>query len=173
MASSDEMKFVSATKWREVCVVQSELRQRYQSSCATESETFTDRTTTMSSRRKLFDSTIIGALPCDHLAIASTHDSSSRYLHQGEITRRSMISVNPFRTAGIGSQLDPADRTCARSRRSPLATPPTRDEEISRAEGEYRVNVVHLLFADRRVNLKIYSCFRRMIFLIYFQIFTR
>lgn len=92
--------------------------------CATESVTFTDHSTTMSDRTKLFDSkNIRGSSVRSPRAIASTHDSSSRYLRQGEITRRSMISVDPLRTAGIGSALDPADRTCARSRRSPLARP--------------------------------------------------
>lgn len=124
----DEMKFVSATKWREACVVQSwsGLRQRYQSSCVRDRERDFHRpydddecpTVQNFSIRQPSD-----ALPCDHLAIASTHDSSSRYLRQEEITRRSMISVDPFRTAGIGSALDPADRTCARSRRAPLARP--------------------------------------------------
>lgn len=127
--------------------------------------------------QNLFDSTTIGALPCDHLAIASTHDSSSRYLRQGEIARRSTISLDPFRTAGIGSALDPADRMCARSRRSPLASrlraiaEIARDEEISRAEGEYRVKC--RLFADLRVNFKIYFRFRSIVFLTYFNIFTR
>jgi len=49
--------------------------------------------------------------------------------------------VDTFRLAGIGSALDPADRTCARSRRSLLASrlraiEIARDEEISRTEGD-------------------------------------
>lgn len=72
---------------------------------------------------KLFDLTIIEALPCDHLAIASTHDPSSRYHRAKEKNARRFNGiVDSFRTAGIGSALDPADRTCARSRRSPLAS---------------------------------------------------
>lgn len=53
----------------------------------------------------------------------SRHDPSSRYHYrEGEIARRFNGIVDPFRTTGIGSALDPADQTCTRSRRSPFAS---------------------------------------------------
>lgn len=102
-----------------LCVVRgrSKLRQRYQSSCATESKTFTATTTKTSMREKyrsvrnskiskyatkLFDLTIIEALPCDHLAIASTHDPSSRY-HCAKEKSRGDSMVSLIRSARRGS----------------------------------------------------------------------
>lgn len=115
---------------------QSGLRQRYQSSCAIESGTFTG------CYSRSYETPLTTYATRQNFRSVDNYRSSSVRSPRGRVHPRSIIAlpsprrnraaalnsiVDPFRSVGIGSVLDPADRTSARSRRSSLRAPPTYD----------------------------------------------
>jgi len=168
------------------------LHQRYQSFCA--SKTFTMNMTTKTLMRpdiiwkpngiryKTFRFDDYQSSSVRSPRDRTTHDPSSRYHRQGEITRQFNGIVDPFRTTGIGSALDPADRTCARSRRSSLVSRLRTIDEIVRwwrnkpSGRRRRVHVGAVDFTvDRRMNpvCSHPESDKHFILLTYSQIFLR
>lgn len=152
------MKIVSAIKWREVCVL-------FGASCANDINhparaRLSPRRWQRKRRCDRPSYEILTAYKTfrfdDHRSPRdrTTYDPSSRYDCQGKIARRFNGIVDPFRTTGIGSALDPADRTCARSRRSSLASRLRTIDEIARwwrNKPSGRIGAVDFT-VDRRMN---------------------